>query len=252
MSIVILLLAIGFSPRISAQEESPNYQTFYVGDEMVKPSMIAEYELAVKEHHSLYKEAEYPYRIYVYSTYDNHYYYVTPIEKISNLDSIQKYVNKVAKMNPEKWKASWSKFEGTYEYYNPKVIIWVKELSYEPVNKRLKSGESNFHYWMYLYLDPNKTNDFIEIMTKAKELFKNKNIQDGYDVYWGSIGTEQPMAIIAMWGKNDADFWKQDKINMDILGDDIMSLNNQVLKLTRKTEIKLGWFRPELSYFIKE
>lgn len=248
-----MLLMIGCWLSISAQEEPPKIKALSVGDELVKPSMVSEYEAAIKEYMALCAESEYKYPIYAYSTRDFHYYYVTPIEfKYSELDSIRKYGKKNYSANPEKWDAVWEKFEGTYEYYIPKLIVQNEELSYKPENPRLNSEERMFYYWMFCYVLPTKTSEFKDVLKKWKELYKNKNISDGFNVYWGAMGVEQPLYIVIMSGKDNADFWNQASLRRETLGEEAKQLWKEGGKLLRKYETKEGWYRPDLSYILEE
>jgi len=251
--LLVMLLMISCLLNITAQEELPKFQVYYLGDELVKSSMVSEYELALKDYIALFAENNYPYPIYVYSTNDYHYYYVTPTEsRYSELDSIRKHVGKVYSNNPEKWEAVWKKFEGTYDYYKPEVIVLNRELSYTPENPRLKQEEENFNYWVFTYVKVGKTKEFVEIIKKWKELYKNNNISDGFNIYWGDLGSEQPLYIWHMTGKDAADFWTQANSSHEILGEEAKILWEQTAKLTRKIENKDGWFRPKLSYFLEE
>ena len=246
---MILLLMIGFSLNISAQEELPKYQAFYLVDDFVKSSMVSEYEVAVKDYVALFAENNFPYPIYLYSTNDYHYYYVTPIAlSYSALDSIYKSFDNIVKANPEKWDAIWKKFEGTYNYNKIETILLNRELSYVPKEPRLKPEEKNFSYWVFTYVKVGKTKEFNEILKNWKELYTSKNIKDGYNIYWGELGVEQPLYIWHMTGKNSLDFWTQASSSHEVLANDAKSLWEQTRKLTRKIEYQEGWYRPEFSY----
>jgi len=253
VAISFLVLIFSISLKVKAQEKAPKYQVYNISDDLVKPSMKSEYEEGLKDYISIFSENNYPYPIYVYSTRDFHYYYVTPIGlKFSELDSLYKYFNQAIKASPEKWESVWKKFEGTYEYNINKIIVLNRELSYYPENPRLQSEEEKFHYWVFTYVKVGKTKEFIELIKKWKELHQQKNITDGYSVYFGDMGTEQPLYIWHMTAKDLADFWTQDKIIYEALGDEAKELWLETSKLIRKIERKEGWFRKNLSYFLEE
>ncbi len=83
-------------------------------------------------------------------------------------------------------------------------------------------------------------------------MYNRNNITDGWNTFSGSFGTEQPVYIWIMNGKDPADFWNQSKVNNEILGEEADILWEKTLKVLRKYEYKTGWFRPELSYTLKE
>lgn len=250
---LVSLLLVSFSANISAQEGPPKSQAFLIVDDLVKPGMVSEYEDALKDYISVFAENSYPYPIYIYSTYDYHYYAATPIDlEFSSLDSLYKHFDQTVKASPDKWKAAWDKFEGTYDYNITRIIIQNHEYSYKPENPRLKPEEELYYYWVFTYVKVGKSKEFSKMIKKWKELHQNNDISDGYSVFWGDIGTEQPLYIWQTTGKNSIDFLTQNKIINETLGDEAKTLWGQTRKLTRKIEYKEGWYRPELSYIPDE
>jgi len=237
---------------ISAQEEQKKYQPYVVFEDVVKPSLVMQYEEATKEFMALFAEHQYPYPMNVYSTEDFHYYIVTPINSFSELDSMYGEFNKVAEKAGEKWEAVWDKFAGTYHYDRGQLIIYSSKLSYVPENPRLADGEGNFLYWGFANPELGKESELSEILKEYVALYKGKNITDGWNTFNGSFGTEQPGKLWVMRGKDPADFWNQAKINNELVGAEGDVLWEKLLKTLRKFEYKTGWFRPDLSYILSE
>ena len=237
---------------ILAQEEQKITQRYVVYEDIVKPSMVMQYEETIKEYMALFAEQQYPYPMNVYSTDDFHYYIVTPLENFTELDSIYSLINKVASNAGEKWGEVWGKFAGTYHFDRGQIIIFNSELSYIPEEPRLNPEEGNFMYWGFGYIELGKESEFTEIFKKWVDLYKINNISDGFNTFWGSFGTEQPVVIYMMNGKDPADFWSQNKVINEILGEEAETLWGKTLKVLRKFEYKTGWFRSELSYIPEE
>jgi len=237
---------------ISAQEEQKQYQPYVVYEDIVKPSMIMQYEETTKNYMALFAEQQYPYPMNVYSTDDFHYFIVTPLENFTELDSMYSLLDKVASNAGDKWDAVWDKFAGTYHYDRGQIIIYSASLSYVPEEPRLNLEEGNFLYWGYAYVELGKESEFSDIFKEWVDLFKTNNISDGFNTFMGFFGTEQPLYLWMMNGKNPADFWNQNKVNNEILGEEADILWEKTLKVLRKFEYKTGWFRPELSYIPKE
>ena len=147
LSLVILLLVSFSTLTTLAQEEEKKNQPFVVLDDFVNPSMVMQYEETSKEFMAGFAEQQYPYPMYVHSTEDFHYYWVTPIENMAELDSIRSLVNKIYSSDEEKWDAMWEKFEGTYQYTRQQIVVYMSELSYIPEEPRLKP-ESAFHVFL--------------------------------------------------------------------------------------------------------
>lgn len=237
---------------ILAQEEQKITQPYVVYEDIVKPSMVMQYEETTKEYMALFAEQQYPYPMNVYSTDDFHYYIVTPLENFTELDSMYSLSNKVASNAGEKWDAVWGKFAGTYHFDRAQIIIFSSELSYIPEEPRLNPEEGNFMYWGFGYVELGKEAETAELFKKYAALYKSNNISDGFNTFSGSFGTEQPVYLWTMNGKDPADFWNQRKAINEILGEEADALWGKLLKVLRKFEYKTGWFRPELSYIPKE
>ena len=237
---------------IVGQEEQKKFQPYYLFEDIVKPSMVMQYEEGMKEYMALLAEQQYPYPMNLYSTDDFHYYGVTPVENYAEIDSMDRALNKVVINAGEKWGEVWDKLVGTYPYERRQIIIFSSALSYIPEEPRLKPEEGNFVYWGFGYIELGKQSEFNEIFTKWVDLYKSNNISDGFNTFIGGFGTEQPVKIWMMNGKDAADFWNQNKVNNEILGEEADILWGKTLNVLRKFEYKTGRFRPELSYTPKE
>lgn len=253
---VILVSLFTFSLAIvsNAQEDPPKYQTLMISEDIVFPDKIGEYEKALKEYISIFSENNFPYPIYIYNNSELTYYYVIPVKNnFGDLDTMYKYLGKAAKTNPEKWKSVWQMFNGTYEYNLNSMIIQNYELSFFPENPKLNPGEGKFQHWSFLYVKPGMAKEFKEVLKKWKELYKSNGITVGYNVFWGDIGTEQPLFIISSSGKDAADYWSYNKTKNDTFGEEAKTLRKEGANFLRKIEYKHGWYRPELSYIpVKE
>ena len=85
-------------------------------------------------------------------------------------------------------------------------------------------------------------------MKKWVTLFKEKNIEGGFNTYMGEMGTDNPFYFWAEFGKSAADFFTWNEKEFEMLGDEVMPLWMKTLGLLRNYESKGGMFRPELSY----
>jgi hypothetical protein len=85
-------------------------------------------------------------------------------------------------------------------------------------------------------------------------LYKSKNLEDinyGWKLYMGDIGTDMPFYFFIHSGKNAADFWYQEEKRHEAMGKELPDLWWKVLETIRKYEYKTGWYRPDLSYTLK-
>jgi hypothetical protein len=256
---ISVFLIVGFvvslcALTILAQEEEQEAQAYYLMEVVVKPSMIAEYEAAVKEIASLNSQYQSTYPWNGFSAVDFHYYFSIPMKNLADIDNMYKEDSKLnEKMGEEKSKEIEKRFAGTYEYVRECMIYSSPDLSYTPKSPRLQpDDEANYRFWIWYYVQPEKIKEFQEVLKKFVALAKSKNVTDGYDIYSGGIGMDVPAYIVAFVAKSAADFEVNYEKTWELLGEEGKELMQKLVALTRKREIKTGWFRPDLSYIPKE
>ena len=233
---------------ISAQEKQTQAQRFIFWDEIVKPSMVTEYEAGVKKQVALFSKYKSQYPWNAYSTNDFHYYYVTPVENSADIDKVSDAFDAMEKnMGKEQSQAMRKNFEGTLESHDKGMVRHLPELSYIPENPRVKADEINFIYWGFCYLKFGKEKQFGDNFKKWVNLYKRNNIADGWDTYVLEMGRDLPLYVWSSVGKNAADFWSMSEKHNEALGDEANALWNETLSLLRKFEYKTGMPRPELS-----
>ena len=256
ISIVLIVgLMVSFCTlAILAQTEEQKSQLYFVEEVAVKPSMLSVHEAAIKEMVGLSSEHKYSYPWYAYNTDDFHYYYVFPVENLSETENIFKAWGEIAKKLPgEQLQTLMKNYQSTYEYAKYFMFRTRPDLSYTPESPRLKPEEANFTYWGFCYLLPGREREFEKICKEFAALDKSINRPDGWNTFVGDIGMDMPLYFWTMHMKNAADFWNQDEINTKKLGEEkVMELWKRTVALCRKYEYKTGCFRPDLSYLPKE
>ena len=255
---ISIVLMVGFVVSLCAlttlaQEKEQKAQAYYLLDVAVKPSMIAEYEAAVKVYLPLNAEYKATYPWYAFSVEDFHYYFVIPVENLADIDNMFKEDSELEKkMGEEKSKEIGKLFAGTYEYVHTYIIYHRPDLSYTPESPRLQPEEANYRKWIWYYIQPDKAEEYEEILKKFIPLAQSKNVSDGYNIYSGGIGMDMPAYLVAFSAKSAADFETHYEKAWELLGEEGKALMQKMFALTRELEVKTGWFRPELSYLPKE
>lgn len=255
---VSAILMVGFVVSLCslptwAQGEEQKAQAFYVLEVVVKPYMIAEYEAAVKELVSLNSQYKATYPWYGFSADDFHYYFSIPVENLADVDNMFKEDSELEKkMGEEKSKEIGKRFAGTYEYVRSFMLYHSPDLSYTPESPRLQSEEANYRLWVWYYIQPDKQEEFQEVLKKFVTLAQSKNVTDGYSIHVGGIGMDIPAYIVAFSAKSASDHETHYEKTWQLLGEEGKALLQKVIALTREREVKTAWYRPELSYIPEE
>ena len=110
----------------------------------------------------------------------------------------------------------------------------------------------NFRHIDYLHIIPGKEGEAEQLAMEYKVLYESKNIEEGYRVYMGGIGTDMPLIIFVQPAKGRADWAMLSDRQNQQLGDEGNKLWDKFMAITQKFEHKDGMMRPDLSYTQKK
>ena len=250
VGLVISLCALTTLAR--AQEKKA--QLYAIWDIVVKPSNVGDFEAAAKEEVALYAKYKFPYAWSVTRTFDNHYYYLFPVENFAAIDNIFKAFDKAAKMAGEEYQEMIDLFDGTYEYVQPSVYSLNYELSLLSEKQKEKAGEENFFFIDIFYFKTGKEKEVEKLMKEMIALVEEKGAAEAQSwyCYQGIMGAETPVHYMVASAKNPIDFYTQNAKMWELLGEESGELYKRMMATLRKRETKTGWLRPDLSYIPKE
>ena len=247
------LLAVLCAQSMLAQGSQQEPPLFIVEEDVVKPSMVGQFEAHIKEAVAQFARHKFPYPQDVYCIDGYHYFFSHLVKNYAGIDSFYKAAVELhQKMGEEQWRLLLKSAAGTLEYYQSTLFYYARELSYSPVNPHPDPGQRNFVYWTYLYVEYGKEKEFEEILKAWVELFKSRNISHGYATYIGSIGNEMPLYVLAESAESASVFYSQDEETFKLFGEEGQALMKKTWALLRKFEIKIGSRRPDLSYTPEE
>jgi hypothetical protein len=228
-----------------AQTEEPASELYVFWDEVVHPSKVAQYEESGKQMVSMFKD--FPYKWSATSTDDLHYFYGIPVKDLADAEAMFKAFEEADKKLGDKTKELNQSFLGTTESMRIQMWRLNHELSYVPENPRVNENEVKFLRITYFYYDVGTEDKVVPIVKKFKELYRSKNIPDGYNVWVGGMGTDGPVHCVVMGAKGAADYYSEAaKIN-ELLGDEGEALWNEFMTVVKRIEPKNGYARPELG-----
>ncbi|MFC1558952.1 hypothetical protein ACFL40_06340 [candidate division KSB1 bacterium] len=251
LTLFLAAVVIGFNDITThAQQKEQPPQLWLIGDILTKPSEADEYESVIKEWTDYSTAYQYPFRWFTHRTYDFHYYLCFPIKSFDDIDDVfSSYSNMMVKnVGQEERQALNDRNNRSYEWYRYYLQRYQPGLSYIPENPRLKPGEGNATHANFIYILPDKEREFRKILREWAELYKTKNIPDGYEFYIGLTGTEKPVYFRLQRAKNRADYYSRAEIIKEMLGEEGEALMKRTLPLIRRIERKDAVYCPELSY----
>ena len=247
LAVCFILGLLPLAMNGQAPEEAKRYQMFMVIDELVKPSLKAEYYEAGKKWIAFMKEHEFSYPISTYWTGDNHVYWRIPIQNYAEIDKMMAMSNKILEEFPEEYKAIMDAFKGTYE--NSRMCVYALDYEYSMIaEEEGEPEEENFVFFDIYYLKPGYDAEIQKIFEESKAYMADKEVIQSWYAYWGWMGTDGPVMVSAATAKNARDFYEENAKAWKALGEEAVKIKRKMMKYVTKQEQKTGWFQKELSY----
>jgi hypothetical protein len=227
------------------KQPQPKPQLFAFWEIVVEPGDTSAFEEAMKKEVAL----DPPYPWDAYSTMDFHYYFRTPIENFAGIDNINKMDEQWMAKLGEKYKEVEKGFAETYEYYRFGVMSLRPDLSYMPKGPALNPEEIRFVYWYFWYVEPGQEKEFEANLAKLNDVWEKAGVPFPGYTYQLVMGTEMPLYVgVCVW-KSEADFYAsmEKAMGKQKQMPGFRELVSKAYASLRKTEIKTGWPRPDLS-----
>lgn len=237
-----------------AQEGMPQGQLVAVHEDAVIPSMLEKYEEAAKNLASQLATHNIASMTYTgASSQDFVYVYFAPVENMAALDKANAGFDELKKkMGDEAFQATMSQFEGCYNSHRDYLLRHFPDLSYKPEYGREIEDGMLFRHWGFYYVHPGKEMEAREIAKEWKALYESKDIEQGYRLYMGDMGTDMPLLLIAESAKSAEEYYSKSARINKIFGAEGEALLKKTWTVVRKFEQKDGFIRPDLSYFPTE
>ena len=245
-TIIISIAFMLFGMMGIAQEKTT--QAYWIHEDEVKPSMVAEYEAICKElTDNMKKYNIQEINALVTSTADNRYLWVSPI---SNMADIDKPIFKTLaeKMGPENMGKIFEKMSHSYHVEHDYVIHLDKELSYMPGGITQTPEGQPYRKFHYFHYTPAKAEAVKEKAMAIKNLFASKGSKLDYRVYRSGFGNRGAYYMVAIAAKSPADYAEKIEQNNALLGQEWQKIYGEFMDTMLDYEVVEGRMRPDMGY----
>lgn len=244
---VLITMALLIMSNLSIAQESKS-QAYWVHEDVVKPSMVREYETICKELTSnLKKHNIKELNVIVTNTNDNRYLWVSPIENMAQIDK-PVFGTLSEKMGPEAMGTLFDRMDKCYDIEQNYIIHLDKELSYMPSGiTQTPEGQEyrKFHYYHYT---PGNSAAVKTKVQAIKSLFETKGSKLDYRVYRSGFGTRGAFYMVAIAAKDAIDYATKIVENNELMGEDWQNTYSEFLGTLEKYEAFEGRMRPDMAY----
>lgn len=254
---VSIILVVGFvacllSLTFLAQAEELKPQLFVCWEDIVHPSKSMGYEAGLKAWVDFNTKYKFPRPVTVYRTSDYRYYVLMPIEKLADIDDLQKYFTELGEEAGKEVAEIGKLFAGTTESGTFGVVALRTDLAYAPENPRVKIEDVNFVWWNYYYIKSGKEKEAEKIAKEWQALWKSKGITDYYNVYQPVLWSDLPAMVAAGGAFSAADYYSHLEKNIEKMGDEYLAIGKKTMDICRRFEQRTGMILRELSYIPPE
>lgn len=235
-----------FFVKLNAQND--NSQMYNVHEDFVKPSMMVEYEDIGKELIAALKEHNISDVNWIaLSTNEFRYAYLSPIDNMGDMDK-NLFGELSKKMGGDKLANLFKRMDKCYYDHINYVLTLDKELSYMPEGiTQVPEGENYRENGIY-YFSPENYPKAVELAKEYKELYAKKGSKLSYRIYHSGFGSDGSYMLVAMAAKDPIHFHEKMKANRELLGEDAKKIQMKMLKLMDRSDMMIGWIRPDLGY----
>ena len=243
ITLVILFFGLGL---LNGQEKSS--QAFWVHEDVVKPSMIMEYEKICKELTSNLKKYNIQETNHIVTNLTDHrYLWVGPIENMAQIDK-PLFKTLAEKMGADKMESLFDKMNKCYDIEHDYVIHLDNELSYMPGGITQTPEGQNYRKFHYYHYSPGNAAEVKEKITAAKKLFEAKESKLDYRVYRSGFGTRGAFYMVAIAAKDAADYADKIAANNQLMGEEWVNTYNDFMGSLTQYEVFEGQMRPDMAY----
>ena len=238
-----LLCWSGFS------QNSDKYQMYAVHEDVVKPSMVGEYEAIMKEFKTVmdtYKNDIEGLQYLCATSDDFRYLFIWPIANMADLDK-NPIMEVRAKMGAEKFDNLMARMDACYDKHGTYTLVLDKEMSYMPDGISQTQAGMPYRVYYYYYASPGNMAKLAKMGMKMKELVSRKNSGMHYRVYRSAFGSMDSFFLVAVSAKDPAHLAQLQMESEKLLGEERLKIINEILKYTSKFDTQNGWMREDIS-----
>ena len=240
------VMAVSSVTLINAQETG-NFQSYGVHEDVVLPSMVGEYESAAKElvaNIDKYGIKELKWITSV--TSDNRYLYLYPIANMADLDK-DNFKLLADKMGADKMGDLFRRMSKCYNVHSDYVLRLDKDLTYMPGGINQTPEGQNYRRFIYLRYTPQQEDGLVASLKAVKQMFQKKNSKMDYRIYRSGFGSGGDYFLVAIAGKDVITYETMSAENDKLLGEEAGKVFGDLMKSVAKFEEVSGGMRPDLA-----
>ncbi|MEO5649485.1 MAG: hypothetical protein ABIR03_06115 [Ginsengibacter sp.] len=243
----VFLLALYLVPCANQAQSNSRYQSYYVHEDPVLPSMTADYEKLATGLAAECKKINLPDGWLSLKLDDNRYIYVTPVDNMADLDK-NTFAPLQEKMGKEAFTKMFADFDKCYNSHRDYMVRLDKELTYMPGGIDINNAGMPYRHYTYYYVTPQNIAKTGEIAKAFLALYTKKGAKLQYRIYRNGFGEKEAYFMVVTSAKSAEDYERMRAENRELLGDEGKELYGKLLQVVSSIKNISAMARPELSY----
>ena len=244
--LLVIVMTVSSVYLLNAQGND-KFQSYGVHEDVVLPSMVTEYETAVKELVANIKKHNIQELKWITSvTNDNRYLYLYPIANMADLDK-DNFKLLSDKMGADKLGELFNRMGKCYNQHFNYVLRLDKELTYMPAGITQTPEGQNYRRFYYLRYTPQQEEKLVASLKAIKDVFQKKNSKMDYRVYRSGFGSGGDYFLVAIAAKDVLSYETMNAENDKLLGEEAGKVFGEMMKNLSKMEEVSGSMRPDLA-----
>ncbi len=238
------------SKALLAQDGETKQLTLLVVETKVKPSNSLKYEAALKDVLGAVRSRNVEtVNFFTLQRDDFTYNHVAQVEDSAHPDPQSKFWEDLeTELGETETNRLRSGFDGVIESSKASYLHRRFDLSYDAENVSSSMEPMPVIHTDWFYFELGSFDEAVALAKEFKALWEANKIARSYRLYFGGVGTERPMFLVAQNAKSESDYYSYvDQRNATIGEEPLNSLLKRFWAITRKFEHSNGTLRPDLS-----
>lgn len=234
-----------------SQDGETRQLTLLVVETKVKPSNSVAYEAALKEVLRAVRNRNLEtVNFFTLQRDDFTYNHVAQVEASGHPDPQSKFWSDLEReLGTTEANRLKSGFDGLIESSKASYLHRRFDLSYEPENVSASTEPMPVIHTDWFYFELGSFDEAIALAKEFKALWRANQVERSYRLYFGGVGMERPMMLVAQNARSESDYYRHvEKRNAAIGEAPLNNLLQRFWAITKKFEHYNGTLRPDLSH----
>lgn len=255
LGMLCIMLGLFFGPMLQGAEGQVHSLVMIV-DYQINPDKAEEFDSSVQEVNRQLEKYDFPFSFEVFKTENSHGYMVYKLENFADVDRMNKFWDELQKkMGDQAFKALWEKLDVVFRVVGSSFWDRRSDVSCRSSQSLLVGEEkarSGYASLQFFQVKHGQEVEAENIFRQSSEIFKAKNVSNGFDIYESRFGPERLLYVQVFNAESPSELALQKQKNMEKIGKEgqarLEGFENQLKGVISESSIIRGSWQPHLAF----